>query len=164
MDRNKLLVAIISFGIIGVCITCFGKEREKGDESPVAEEKAENNEDSVAVKVERLNRDPFSLPAGVSFLEKKKKEKAGDTSVYTEWKEGVVASNLNGIYQSGKNVTANINGVWVKEGDLVGEERVIDIRWDSVILGGKGGVKRALSLKGIGTELKVIEKVKPVSN
>ncbi len=164
MDRNKLLVLIISFGITGVCITCFGKEIEKGDESPVAEEKAENNKSSVAVKVEGLNRDPFSLPAGVGFLEKKKKGKSSVSSVYTEWKEGVVASNLNGIYQSGKNVTANINGVWVKEGDLVGEESIIDIRWDRVILGGKGGKKRTLSLKGLGSELKVIEKIKPVSN
>lgn len=164
MDRNKLLAAIISFGIISVCITCFGKEREKGDENPLAEEKAEDNESSVAVNVERLNRDPFSLPAGVGFLEKKKEGKAGVSSLYTEWKEGVVASNLNGIYQSGKNITASINGVWVKEGDLVGEESVVEIKLDSVILGGKDGKQRALSLKGIGSELKVIEKVKPVSN
>ena len=164
MDMKKSLAIIITFGIISICISSFGNEREKGDESPVVEKKTEKNEDSVAVKVERLDRDPFSLPAGVGFLEKKKEGKAGVSALYTEWKEGMVASNLNGIYQSGKSVTANINGVWVKEGDLVGEDSVVEIRRDSVILSGKDGEKRALSLKGIGSELKVIEKVRPVSN
>ncbi|ODS33268.1 MAG: hypothetical protein SCARUB_01589 [Candidatus Scalindua rubra] len=176
MDRNKLLVAIISFVIIGICITSFGKEREKGDESPVAEEKAEDSESSVekervedsegdSVEAEKTDRDPFSLPVGVRFREKKKEKRDGVIlSANQEFPEGMVASNLNGIYQSGKNTTANINGIWVKEGDWVGEEQVIDIQEDNVILSREDGEKRTLSLQEAESELKVIKRVKPVSN
>ena len=72
-----------------------------------------------------------------------------------------MASSVNGIFQSGNIATANINGVWVKKGDWVGEEQVTDIKKDSVVLEDKEKKKRKLLLQGVETELKVIERVKP---
>ncbi len=99
-------------------------------------------------------RNPFSLPSGVSF------EKTEAVGAYSEvWKEGIVASSVNGIFQSGNIVRANINGIWVKEGDWVGEEQIIEIETENVVLIGKETEKRNLPLRGVGTELKVIERV-----
>jgi hypothetical protein len=77
----------------------------------------------------------------------------------SEWKEGVVASSVNGIFQSGNIVRANINGIWVKEGDWVGEEQIIKIEAENVVLIGKETEKRNLPLRGVEAELKVIELV-----
>jgi len=101
-------------------------------------------------------RNPFSLPSGVRFA-----EKTGAIGAYSEleWKEGVVATSVNGIFQSGNIVRANINGVWVKEGDWVGEEQVIEIETENVVLKGKETEKRNLPLRGVDAELKAIELV-----
>ena len=116
-----LIPAVIISGILGVCFTTLNGEEIKADDS----------------SVEKVNvyRNPFSLPSGVRFVEKT--EAVGAYSENTEWKEGVVASSVNGIFQSGNIVRANINGIWVKEGDWVGEEQVIEIETENVVLIGK---------------------------
>ncbi len=139
-----LIPAVIVSGILGVCFTTLnGEEINDGDSS-----------------VEEVNvyRNPFSLPSGVSFV-----EKAGTVGEFenTEWKEGVVASSVSGIFRSGNIVRANINGIWVKEGDWVGEEQVIEIETENVVLiGGEEKEKRNLPLRGVETELKVIKVAK----
>ena len=136
--------AIIISGILSVCFTTLNGEEVKADVS----------------SVEKVNvyRNPFSLPSGVRFEEKT--EAVGVYSDYTEWKEGSVASRVNGIFQSGNIVRANINGIWVKEGDWVGEEQVMEIEADNVVLiGGEEKEKRNLPLRGVEAELKVIERV-----
>ena len=74
-----------------------------------------------------------------------------------------MASSVTGIFQSGNIVRANINGIWVKEGDWVGEEQVIEIETENVVLiGGEEKEKRNLPLRGVRgveTEFKVIERV-----
>jgi hypothetical protein len=143
--RAKLLLipAVIISGILGVCLTTLNGEEVKADDS----------------SVEKVNvyRNPFSLPSGVRFEEKA--GTVGAYSEYTEWQEGVVASSVNGIFQSGNIVKANINGIWVKEGDWVGEEQVIAIETENVVLLGKENDKRNLPLRGVETELKAIEPV-----
>ncbi len=139
-----LIPAVIISGILGVCFTTLNGEEVKADDSSVEEVK--------------VYRNPFSLPSGVRF-----EEKAGAVGAYSEnakWKEGVVASSVNGIFQSGNIVRANINGVWVKEGDWVGEEQVIKIETENVVLiGGEKKEKRNLPLRGVEAEHKVIERV-----
>lgn len=143
--KSLFLISVITIGILSACFTALNGEEVEDSE--------------ISVKDEELERNPFSLPTDVSFV--KKKEEVGTYSKNTEWKEGVVASSVNGIFQSGNIATANINGVWVKEGDWVGEEQVTDIRKDIVILIGKEKERRELPLRGVETELKVIERVKP---
>ena len=70
-----------------------------------------------------------------------------------------MASSVNGIFQSGNIVRANINGIWVKEGDWVGEEQVIEIETENVVLKGKETEQRNLPLRGVEAELKAIELV-----
>ncbi len=142
---NFLLIpAVIISGILGTSFTTLNGEEVKADDS----------------SVEKVNvyRSPFSLPSGVSFV-----EKTGEVGEFenTEWKEGVVANSVNGIFQSGNIVRANINGIWVKEGDWVGEEQVIEIETENVVLiGGEEKEKRNLPLRGVETELKVIKVAK----
>ena len=138
-----LIPAVIVSGILGVCFTTLnGEEIKDGGSS-----------------VEKVNvyRNPFSLPSGVRFEEKT--GAVGSYSENAEWKEGVVASSVNGIFQSGNIVRANINGIWVKEGDWVGEEQVIEIETENVVLIGKENDKRNLPLRGVEAELKAIELV-----
>jgi hypothetical protein len=137
-----LIPAVIISGILGVCFTTLNGEEIKDDDSSVEEV--------------NVYRNPFSLPSGVSFVEKA--ETVGEFE-NTEWKEGVVASSVSGIFQSGNIVRANINGVWVKEGDWVGEEQIIEIETENVVLIGKETEKRTLPLRGVDAELKVIELV-----
>jgi hypothetical protein len=143
--RAKLLLipAVIISGILSVCVTTSNGEEIK----------------DVGSSVEKVSvyRNPFSLPSGVRFEEKA--GAVGAYSEYAEWQEGVVASSVNGIFQSGNIVRANINGIWVKEGDWVGEEQVIAIETESVVLLGKENDKRNLPLRGVETEFKVIEPV-----
>ncbi len=139
-----LIPAVIISGILSVCLTTLNGEEIKADDRAVEE-------------VNLLYRNPFSLPSGVSFVEKA--ETVGEFE-NTEWKEGVVASSVTGIFQSGNIVRANINGIWVKEGDWVGEEQVIEIKTENVVLIGKEKEKRNLPLRGVEAELKVIELVK----
>ncbi len=138
-----LIPAVIISGILGVCFTTLNGEEIKDDDS----------------SVEKVNvyRNPFSLPSGVRFVEKTEAVGAYSES---EWKEGVVASSVNGIFRSGNIVRANINGIWVKEGDWVGEEQVIEIETENVVLIGKEKQKRNLPLRGVETGLKVVELVR----
>ncbi len=138
-----LIPAVVISGVLGVCFTTLNGEGVKADDSSV---------EKVTVY-----RNPFSLPSGVRFEEKT--GTVGAYSEYAEWKEGVVASSVNGIFESGNIVRANINGVWVKEGDWVGEEQVIKIETEKVVLiGGEEKEKRNLPLRGVETELEVIER------
>jgi hypothetical protein len=140
-----LIPAVIISGTLGVCLTTLNGEEVISDDN----------------SVEKVNvyRNPFSLPSGVRFEEKA--ETVGSYSENAEWKEGVVASSVNGIFQSGNVVRANINGIWVKEGDWVGEEQVIKIETENVVLIGGGEEKeiRNLQLRGVEAELKIIEPV-----
>ena len=48
-----------------------------------------------------------------------------------------MANNVNGIFKSGNIVRANIDGIWVREGDWVGEEQVMEIGTENVVLAGE---------------------------
>ena len=135
-----LIPAVIVSGMLGACFTALSGEEIKTDDNSV--EKA------------NVYRNPFSLPSGVRF--EKKKEEVGKI-FETVWTEGVVASHVYGIFQSGNIAKANINGIWVKEGDWVGEEQVTEIETEHVVLVEKGE-KRNLPLRDFGTELQVIER------
>lgn len=137
-----LIPAVIVSGILGACFTTLNGEEIKADDS--------------FVKKANVYRNPFSLPSGVRF--EKKKEELG-AFLETVWTEGVVASHVYGIFQSGNVARANINGIWVKEGDWVGEEQVAKIETEHVVLVGKEQEKRNLPLRELETELQVIERV-----
>jgi hypothetical protein len=143
--RTKFLLipAVIVSGILGACFTTVNGEEIKADYSYVEEV--------------NVYRNPFELPSGIGFVART--EAVGAFSEHGEWKDGVVASSVNGIFQSGNIVRANINGVWVKEGDWVGEEQVIEIETEHVVLIGNEKEKRNLPLRGVEAELKVIERV-----
>jgi hypothetical protein len=137
-----LIPAVIVSGMLGACFTTLSGEEIKADDNSV--EKA------------NVYRNPFSLPSGVRF--EKKKEELG-AFLETVWTEGVVASHVYGIFQSGNIARANINGIWVKEGDWVGEEQVTKIETAHVVLVGKEQEKRNLLLREPETEFQVIERV-----
>lgn len=75
------------------------------------------------------NSDPFALPV---FAEKRKKE-AGS------------AVRLVAILEKGGSRVAVIDKDVVKKGDLIGNEKVVDIGKDRVVLA-RGGIKRTLVL------------------
>ncbi len=100
------------------------------------------------VESEKVDRNPFSLPKGVH-------------SGFTGFEKGEVAKGVIGIFRSGKNVRAVINGKWTAEGDQIGDEKVLEIRRDAVVMTGKEGGKRELFLPWTETGLKIIKKVKP---
>ncbi len=139
-----LIPAVIITGVLSACFTTLYAEEVKIDDNTV--EKA------------TVYRNPFSLPSGVRFEERT--EAVSDYSEYTEWQEGVVASSVNGIFQSGNIVSANINGIWVKKGDWLGEEQVLEIETENVVLIGKENEKRNLPLRNVENGLKVVELVK----
>ena len=137
-----LIPAVIVSGMLGACFTALSGEEIKADDN--------------SVKKTNVYRNPFSLPSGVRF--EKKKEELG-AFLETVWTEGVVASHVYGIFQSGNIARANINGIWVKEGDWVGEEQVTKIETAHVVLVGKEQEKRNLLLREPETEFQVIERV-----
>ncbi len=100
------------------------------------------------VEAEIVGRSPFSLPEGVR-------------SGFETFKEGEVAETVIGIFRSGTNVRAVINGKWTSEGDSIGDEKVLEIRRDAVVMVGEEGEKRELLLPWTEADLKVIKKVKP---
>ena len=55
----------------------------------------------------------------------------------------------------------SINGKWIKEGDQAGEEYVLEIRRDAVVLMGKNKEKRELPVQETEANIKIITKVKP---
>jgi hypothetical protein len=77
-------------------------------------------------------KNPFMLP---QFKEEKKKETAP-------------AVRLFAIFEKGKDRVAIIDHEVVRKGDMVGDEKVLDIERDKVTLT-RNGAKRVLSLAGI---------------
>jgi len=113
----------------------------------VADIRSDNaNSESNPVKGEVLMRDPFALPLDVNFLKKSQASENAD-SESGEWIEGMVASNVRGIFRSNGKSIANINHVWVETGKWVGDEQVTAINKDSVILSGKSGVERTILMQ-----------------
>jgi len=113
----------------------------------VADIRSDNaNSESNPVKGEVLMRDPFALPLDVNFLKKSQASENAD-SESGEWIEGMVASNVRGIFRSNGKSIANINHVWVETGKWVGDEQVTAINKDSVVLSGKSGVERTLLMQ-----------------
>jgi len=113
----------------------------------VADIRSDNaNSESNPVKDEVLMRDPFALPLDVNFLKKSQASENAD-SESGEWIEGMVASNVRGIFRSNGKSIANINHVWVETGKWVGDEQVTAINKDSVVLSGKSGVERTLLMQ-----------------
>lgn len=94
-------------------------------------------------------KDPFVLP---QFKEEKKKETAP-------------AIRLFAVFEKGKDRTAIIDHEIVRKGDMVGDERVLEIERDKVVLI-RDGTKRVLDLANIEdtaaeeTKTKATEKVK----
>jgi hypothetical protein len=121
--KSLLLLNTIIIGTLCVCFTTLN-----GDE-------VEDRKD--AVEMGKKYRSPYTLPAGVGFVENENDKKKEESFYSNEWKEGEVANSVNGIFQSGKNTMASINGKWIKEGDQAGEEYVLEIRRDAVVLMGK---------------------------
>ncbi len=134
--RRFFILSVFSIGVVGFCFTFLNGEEVGENEEPV--------------EIEQLHRNPFSLPKGVR-------------SEIPKWKKGEVAKNVNGVFKSGKDMQANINGKWTKVGNEIGEERVLEIRNDAVVMIGNEGEKRVLLLPWTETDLKVIKKVKPKS-
>ncbi len=133
---NKLffIPAAIVVGVLGV-----GSVDSNGDDV---------NGNEVSVETEELNRSPFSTPLGIR-------------SISETFDEGEVAESVIGIFSSGTNVRAVINGKWTAEGAQIGNEKVLEIRREAVVMVGKEGEKRELLLPWTETDLKVIKKVKP---
>jgi len=104
------------------------------------------NRGSNPIKDEESMRDPFALPLEVNFLKKSQAAENADSGS-GEWIEGMVASNVKGIFRSNGKSIANINHVWIETGKWVGEEQVVAINRDSVVLSGKSGVKRTLLMQ-----------------
>lgn len=139
-----LFTTIIILNILCICV-----EDMHGDSV---------NIDPDHSKDEESVRGPFALPPEVNFL-KKAQETSDAYSEPGEWKEGMVASSVKGIFQSGGRSMANINHVWIETGNWVGEEQVISINRDSVVLKGKNGVARTLFMQEDGARLKIIKRI-----
>jgi len=134
INKYFFIPAAIVVGVLGVGFANLNGDDVKDNKGPI--------------ETEEVSRSPFSLPEGVR-------------SVVETFKEGEIAETVIGIFRSGTNVRAIINGKWTKEGDMIGEEKVLEIRKDAVVMVGGEGEKRELLLPWTETDLKVIKKVKP---
>ncbi len=148
MKKNKiklfLFTTVIILNVLCICVADMHGEGVKIDPGhPKDEESA---------------RGPFTLPPEVNFL-KKAQETADAYSESAAWNEGMIASSVKGIFQSGGRTMANINHVWIETGNWVGEEQVTGINKDSVVLKGKNGVKRTLFLQEEKAELKISTRI-----
>ncbi len=136
MKKSKiklfLFTAVIILNVLCICVADMHGEGVNSDPGH------SKDEESV--------RGPFTLPPEVNFL-KKAQETADAYSESAVWKEGMIASSVKGIFQSGGRSMANINHVWTETGNWVGEEQITGIYKDSVVLKGKNGVKRTLFLQ-----------------
>ncbi len=147
--KYLILGTIIGFGLLGTGTLAWGEEKA--------------NDSRTRLKSGKLRHDPFSLPAGVRVL------KEGDAEIRgfilsTEWEEGLVASRVDGIFTNGRKAAAIINHVYAERGSWLGEEQVVEIEEDRVILVGRDGGKRELSFKGGKLHLKVTKWVKSKDN
>ncbi|MHC4269236.1 MAG: hypothetical protein ACYSTS_12310 [Planctomycetota bacterium] len=134
LNKYFLILTAIVVVAFGVGIADLNGDEVKDSKEPV--------------EAEKVYRSPFALPEGVH-------------SGFTEFEEGEVAKSVIGIFRSGSNVRAVINGKWTEEGASIGEEKVFEIRRDAVVMIGEEGGKRELLLPWTETDLKVIKKVKP---
>ena len=134
LNKTKLFLftTIIILRFTAVCVANISSDNANSESNPV--------------KDEVLMRDPFALPLDVNFLKKSQASENAD-SESGEWIEGMVASNVRGIFRSNGKSIANINHVWVETGKWVGDEQVTAINKDSVILSGKSGVERTLLMQ-----------------
>jgi hypothetical protein len=148
MKRSKTKLFLFTTIII-LNILCIGVTDMHGDGV---------NIDSNSLKDEESMRDPFALPPEVNFLKKSQEAEDAD-SESGEWKEGMVASNIKGIFRSDGRSIANINHVWVEAGNWVGEEQVTAISKDSVVLSGKNGVERTLLMQEDGARFETTRRI-----
>jgi hypothetical protein len=134
LNKTKLFLftTIIILRFTAVCVANISSDNANSESNPV--------------KDEVLMRDPFALPLDVNFLKKSQASENAD-SESGEWIEGMVASNVRGIFRSNGKSIANINHVWVETGKWVGDEQVTAINKDSVVLSGKSGVERTLLMQ-----------------
>jgi len=134
LNKTKLFLftTIIILRFTAVCVADISSDNTNSESNPV--------------KDEVLMRDPFALPLDVNFLKKSQASENAD-SESGEWIEGMVASNVRGIFRSNGKSIANINHVWVETGKWVGDEQVTAINKDSVVLSGKSGVERTLLMQ-----------------
>ncbi len=138
LNKYLFILTAIVVGILGVSFV-----DSNGDDVNSSVESSVKSTDT-----EKIHRSPFSVPDGI----RTKRE---------TFKKGEVAESVIGIFRSGTNVRAVINGKWTAEGDKIGDEKVLEIRRDAVVMVGKEGDKRELLLPWTETDLKVIKKVKP---
>jgi len=148
MKRSKIKLFLFTTIII-LNILCICAEDMHGDSVNVD---LDHSEDEVSV------RGPFTLPPEVNFL-KKAQETTDACSESGEWKEGMIANSIKGIFRSNGKSIANINHVWVKTGNWVGEEQVTEIYEDRVILSGNNGVERTLLMQEDGARLKITKRI-----
>lgn len=148
MKKHKtklfLFTTVIILNVLFICVADMHGEGVKTDPGHSKDEESA--------------RGPFALPQGINFL-KKAQEAADAYSESATWNEGMIASSVKGIFQSGGRTMANINHIWVEAGNWVGEEQVIVIYRDSVVLKGKNGVKRTLFLQEEKAELKISTRI-----
>lgn len=148
MKKNKtklfLFTTVIILNVLFICVADMHGE--------------DVNRDQGHSKDEESVRGPFTLPPEVNFL--RKAQKTSDAySGSGEWKEGMVASSVKGIFRSDGKSIANINHVWVETGNWVGEEQVTEIDRDRVVLSGKSGEERTLFMQQDGAGLKITRRI-----
>ncbi len=146
VDKTKLslITALITLNFLSVCVSDI-----HGDGVDM-ESNLLKNEESV--------RGPFILPPDVNFL-KKAQDAEESYSESGEWEEGMVASNVKGIFRSNGKSIANINHVWVETGNWVGEEQVTEISKDRVVLSGKNGLERTLLMQDDVARIKITRRI-----
>ncbi len=146
LTKTKLFsfTTVIILNIVSVCVADMHNE--------------EVSIDSNTVKDAEQMRDPFALPLDVNFLKKSQAAENVD-SESGEWIEGMVASNVKGIFRSNGKSIANINHVWVETGKWVGEEQVTAINRNSVVLSGVSGVERTLLMQEDGAKFETTKRI-----
>lgn len=146
LSKTKLFlfttIIILSFSC--VCVADMHSERVSTNSNPLKDEES--------------MRDPFALPLEVNFLKRSQAAENADPES-GEWIEGMVASNVKGIFRSNGKSIANINHVWIETGKWVGEEQVTAINRDSVVLSGKNGVERTLLMHEDGARFKTTKRI-----
>jgi len=111
--------------------------------------------DSFGMDKALWGRNPFLTGEEIASLRKKKARPPSTVSPKApipQWK-------LKSIMISGSDKTAIINDHIVAVGDSLGDEKVLEINRDGVVLGGKRG-KTVIKLKQPSVSIRTIEKLR----
>jgi len=151
------MITVLLLFLIGVIATDLPMAQEQTKEMPLKGRQSFSKQKSPEVS---LQRNPFSLPSGIYLLSKE-----GSASAPKQGAKPVVKFaeidpfRVKAILISDHIRLACIGQTIVTIGDWVGDERVLEITPDRVILG-KGDRKRTLLLYQSPVKLTVEEKAK----